>query len=91
MNSNKKLNHTNHYNEIPLDEIAEITDSLHSTPSYTDIGFPMVRVMIFQTTLDTKSCLKVNKKFMKNSLKERFQLGYHIYRVDHMECIESHK
>ena len=72
MNSNKKLNHTNHYNEISLDEIAEITDSLHSTPSYSDIGFPMVRVTdISNYFLDTKSCLKVNKKVYEEFTKRK--------------------
>lgn len=31
-------------NFVKLSEIAEIIDSLHKTPSYTDIGRPMVRV-----------------------------------------------
>ena len=55
----------------PLGNIAELHDSLHQTPSYSDEGTPMVRVTdISMGYLDVSSCRKVDAstylEFIKN-------------------------
>ncbi len=54
-----------------LTDIANVVDSLHQTPKYSDDGIPMVRVTdIKGGRLSLKGCLKVNeevyKKFTSN-------------------------
>ena len=45
-----------------LDEVAEIIDSLHKTPNYSDVGFPMVRVTDVQGGfLDLSNALRVSE------------------------------
>ena len=62
MNSTNDLTSKKYLNQVCLSEIAEIIDSLHSTPTYSDDGYPMVRVTdISDYYLDTRSCLKVDK------------------------------
>ncbi|ACT47138.1 restriction endonuclease subunit S [Methylotenera mobilis] len=56
---------------VKLEEIASVIDSLHQTPSYSDLGLPMVRVTdIKKGKLNLTNTLKVSKevfdKFSKN-------------------------
>jgi type I restriction enzyme S subunit len=35
------------WKECKLGEIVDVIDSLHQTPKYSNIGYPMVRVTLF--------------------------------------------
>ena len=51
------------YPNIELDSIATLWDCLHKTPSYSEDGYPMVRVTdIKRGYLDLSGTLKVNDK-----------------------------
>ena len=61
----------NGWSKTQLNQIADVIDSLHKTPKYSDIGYPMVRVTdVFQGFLRTENCLKVSidifNEFSKN-------------------------
>lgn len=51
------------WKEVLLQEVAEVIDSLHKTPQYSPVGFPMVRVTdIKKGKLDLSNTLKVDEK-----------------------------
>lgn len=59
------------FTKVKLETIAEVIDSLHQTPSYSETGLPMVRVTdIKRGYLDLSNTLKVSSdvfaKFSKN-------------------------
>ena len=57
-------------NVVRLSEVATITDSLHSTPAYSLIGYPMVRVTdVRDFYLETQASLKVSKEIYKEFTK----------------------
>ena len=57
-------------NVVRLSEVATITDSLHSTPAYSLIGYPMVRVTdVRDFYLETEASLKVSKEIYKEFTK----------------------
>jgi type I restriction enzyme S subunit len=61
----------NGFTKVKLETIAEVIDSLHQTPSYSETGLPMVRVTdIKRGYLDLSNTLKVSPdvfaKFSKN-------------------------
>src|SRR5690242_18664602 len=50
------------WKKYKLAEVARIIDSLHKTPTYVTLGYPMVRVTdIKGGSLDVKNALKVSK------------------------------
>ena len=50
------------WNKVKLGEIAEIIDSLHQTPTYSVVGYPMVRVTdINGGYLNLNNTFKVSK------------------------------
>lgn len=59
------------WHTVKLETIADVIDSLHQTPKYSETGYPMVRVTdIKKGSLDLSATLKVTKelfeKFSKN-------------------------
>lgn len=48
---------------VPLGDVADVIDSLHKTPSYVDVGYPMVRVTdVKQGQLDLTKTFRVTKE-----------------------------
>lgn len=59
------------WNIVKLDEMAKVIDCLHKTPTFSESGFPMVRVSDIKSgNLNLKTTLKVNKavyeEFIRN-------------------------
>lgn len=64
------------WKECKLEDIAEVIDSLHQTPKYSEFGYPMVRVTdIKKGYLDLSKTLKIDKeifdKFSKNHIPKK--------------------
>ena len=54
-----------------LDEVAEVIDSLHQTPSYVENGLPMVRVTdIKGGSIDLRNTLKVTLQVFNDFTKK---------------------
>ena len=54
----------------PLKDVAKVIDSLHMTPSFSNDGYPMVRVADIKTgNLDLSSTLKVNRHVFLNFIR----------------------
>lgn len=59
------------WRKTPLGEIAKLYDSLHKTPKYSDVGYPMVRVTdIRGGYLDTSSCRLVDEDALEEFSKK---------------------
>ena len=55
---------------MPLDKVADVIDSLHQTPVYSDCGYSMIRVIdVKEGYIDTKSTFKVDEKTFKDFIK----------------------
>jgi type I restriction enzyme S subunit len=55
---------------VELQQVADVIDSLHQTPQYSDFGYPMVRVTdIKGGFLNTSSCLQVSPEIYKEYIK----------------------
>ena len=53
-----------------LNEVAEITDSLHATPSYVEEGYPMIRVAdVKEGYVDIEKALKVDEETYNTFIK----------------------
>ena len=54
----------------PVKDIAKVIDSLHMTPSFSNDGYPMVRVADIKTgNLDLSTTLKVNRQVFLNFIR----------------------
>ena len=60
-----------------LGEVAELYDSLHQTPQYTDEGYPMIRVTdIRRGFVETKGAVRVDEEtYLQFSKKHKPQVG----------------
>ena len=71
----------NKWSSVKLETIADVIDSLHQTPVYSDAGYPMIRVTdIKKGRLDLSNTFKVAKevfeKFSKNHLPKKGDLVF---------------
>jgi len=56
---------------VELHQVADVIDSLHQTPEYSSLGYPMVRVTdIKGGFLNTSNCLKVSPEIFKEYIKK---------------------
>jgi type I restriction enzyme S subunit len=56
---------------VELQRVADVIDSLHQTPQYSDFGYPMVRVTDIKSGyLNTSTCLRVSKEIFKDHTKK---------------------